>query len=68
MIRKSEGEERVGVDETVRDSFVSSKERRLEGGVLVIGLVVISDQVSCMNDGFQVRLQLTKWSPSNPSF
>lgn len=68
MIRKSEGEERVCVDETVRESFVSSKERRLEGGVLIIGFVVISDQVSSMNDGFQVRLQLTRWSPSNPSF
>ena len=55
------------VDEPVRDSFVSSKKRRLEGTVLVIGLVVISDQVSCMNDGVQVRLQPNRWSPSNPS-
>ena len=55
------------VDEPVRDSFISSKERCLEGRVLVIGLVVISDQVSCMNDGVQVQLQPNRWSPSNPS-
>lgn len=32
MIRKSEGEERVCVDETVRESFVSVKKDALKAG------------------------------------